>query len=82
MPITENQLITFMKNDLGVDTSDVQPDTPLFSSGLIDSFSLVGLITFIESSSDVKVDPMDVNLDNFDTVGSILAYTQRAETSR
>jgi acyl carrier protein len=78
MAMSRDDLVQFLRNDVGVDTTEVDDETALFSTGIIDSFSLVAVITFIETQEGIKVDPMDVNLDNFDTINSILAYTQRA----
>ncbi len=66
--------------ELGVDSEEVQPDTPLFSSGLIDSFSLVVLMTFIEKSGGVSISPADVTLENFDSVERILEFIERRKS--
>ena len=66
-----------MQDDLAVDTAEVNKETPLFSSGLIDSFSLVNLMAYIEGEGGFMISPTDVNLDNFDTISSILRFAQR-----
>ena len=73
MPI-KDILVGLLETELGVDTSDVEGDTPLFSSGLIDSFSLVSLLTCIESKWGFKVAPMEVNLDNMDSLERMTTY--------
>lgn len=77
MPLTRDDLIQFMDNELGVDTSDIDNDTALFSSGIIDSFALVTLITYIEKHCEFRVNPVDVNLDNMDSIDRILSYVDR-----
>ncbi|BCS31975.1 hypothetical protein TBR22_A11790 [Luteitalea sp. TBR-22] len=74
MSLTDDALIEFLREDLGVDTTGVTPQTPLFSSGLIDSFSLVTLLGHIEQTCGFRVGPTDVNLDNFDSIERIRAY--------
>ena len=69
-------LISYMKDRLGVDTTGVDDATPLFSSSLLDSFSIVELISFIESSAGIKMDAWDVTLDNLDSIAQILRYVQ------
>lgn len=64
----------YMNEDLGIDTSDIALDSPLFSTGIIDSFSLVSLLTYIEDTHNFSVNPADVNLDNFDSLEKMLAY--------
>jgi acyl carrier protein len=67
-------LLDYFKDRLGVDTEGVDDATPLFSSSLLDSFSIVELITFIESQAGIKMDAWDVTLDNLDSIGQILRY--------
>ena len=75
--IEERDIKSFMESELGVDTSAIQPETPLFSSGIIDSFSLVSLITFLEKKCGFNVDPMDVTLENLDTIQRVLEFVAR-----
>jgi acyl carrier protein len=67
-------LFTFMSDRLGLDLTDVDEDTPLFSSGIIDSAGMADLIVFIESESNVKFEPDDISLDNLDSIGRILGF--------
>ncbi len=76
MAVTRDSLFAYLGEQLSVDTSDLDDQTPLFSSGLIDSFSLVDLMTFVETEGGFKFNPADVNLDNLDSVSRILAFAQ------
>lgn len=67
----------FLTEELGVEGDNLQADTPLFSSGLIDSFSLVTLMSFIENAGEVSIDPSDVTLDNFDSIERIIQFISR-----
>ena len=58
----------------GLATGSFDGSTPLFSSGMLDSFTMVDLIMFIEKSAGVRLDPSDVTLDNLDTIDRILAF--------
>ncbi len=80
MTLTKENLLEAMRDELGVDTSRVEDETPLFSSGLIDSFSLLSLIVVIETKAEIRVAPLDVNLDNFDTIGRLLRFANRRTT--
>lgn len=73
MSLNAEDLIGYLKNDLNID-EPVDAETELFSSGLLDSVSMVGLITFIEERTGATIQPGDVTLDNFDTVERIQAY--------
>jgi acyl carrier protein len=76
MALTSDSLLGYLKDNVGLDTSAIQPDTPLFTSNLIDSFSLIDLIVFVESEMGVKIDPDDVQIENFDSVASIMHFAQ------
>ncbi len=73
MSLNAEDLIGYLKNDLNID-EPVDAQTELFSSGLLDSVSMVGLITFIEDRTGGTIQPGDVTLDNFDTIDAIMAY--------
>jgi acyl carrier protein len=72
--LTEDNLREFLRDEIGVETTTLSRDDLLFSSGLIDSFSLVTLLAHIERVCGFRIGPTDVNLDNFDSLGRILAY--------
>ena len=75
MAVTRNNLLEFLQGSLGVDVAELETDdTELYSSGLVDSFSIVHLIQFLEAQGGFEVDPTDVNLENLDSIRKILAY--------
>jgi acyl carrier protein len=78
MQLTPDVLLTYLRNDLGVDTDGIDGATPLFSSGVIDSFALVQLISYVEDSCGIRFSAADVNLDNLDSIDRIMAYVRRA----
>ena len=70
-------LLEFLEDELGVDTADIDVSTPLFSTQLVDSFALVTLMMYLEREGGITIAPADVNLDNMDSVGRMLAYVER-----
>ena len=46
----------------------IQPNEPLLSNGLVDSFSLVDLSIFIEKTYQVYIDNTELNRETFDTL--------------
>ena len=76
MELNKTDLIDYLGGELGIDTSDLDETTLLFSTGIIDSFALVSLIVFIEGKYDIKVQPMEVQLDNMDSIDRILRYVE------
>jgi acyl carrier protein len=56
-------------------------DEPIFSSGLLDSFSVTQLICFLEDNFAIKIAISDVTIQDFDTVGKILDLVGRLQTA-
>jgi acyl carrier protein len=77
MALTRDGLMAFLKNDLKLDTAEIGDASPLFSSGVIDSFMLVSLMGYVEKQGGFRIAPGDVTLDNLDTVARILAFAGR-----
>ncbi len=46
----------------------IEPDQPLLSSGLINSFSLIEMAMFIEETFHVRIEDFELNKDTFDTL--------------
>ncbi len=72
--MNRDALVSFLSTRLGLDTNGVGDDTALFSSGRLDSFSMVDLILFIEQQTESRMAPGDVRMDNLDSVTRILGY--------
>jgi acyl carrier protein len=47
-------------------------DTPLISSGYVDSFSMVSLLVFLENKFKIKIPPDRATPEAFDSVNSIV----------
>ena len=78
MVLNEQKIMEFLEEELDVEVDELNGDTELFSSELIDSFSMVSLMAFLEDSEGIQMSSMDVNLNNLDTVNRMLAYLQKA----
>jgi acyl carrier protein len=74
MAITQESLLRFLEEEVALDTADIEPETLLFSTGLIDSFSLVTLLSFLETEGGFRISPGDVTLENFDSIERMLAF--------
>ncbi|WEK03710.1 MAG: acyl carrier protein [Candidatus Devosia phytovorans] len=70
---TADELRDYLQTELSIEQA-LDDDTELFSTGLLDSVSMMSVIMFIEQRSGGEVRPADVTLDNFDTIGRIVAY--------
>jgi acyl carrier protein len=55
------------------------PDVHLIESGLVDSLGLFKVIAFIEDQCGAKIDPEDIVLENFATLGAIATLVHRKQ---
>ena len=76
--LTETRLREILEGDLGCDLDGIVSGSLLFSTGVVDSFTLVTLIMEIEKETGLKVGPSDVTLENFDSMERILIYVSSA----
>ena len=77
--INENSLREILEDDLGCDLEGVDSDTLLFSTGVVDSFALVTLMTRLEQQVGIRIGPADVTLENFDSINRILTFLARSK---
>ena len=81
MGITSEKIMHFMTDSLDVDLEGLDADTLLFSTGVIDSFALVSLMTFLESECEIRISPEAVTLENFDSVNKIIGFVNSFSNS-
>ena len=55
----------------------VVSNTPLFSSGIVDSFGVLELIAFLEDTFHIQIDPARHELTEFDSAAKIAALVTR-----
>lgn len=67
------KIISYIQEEL-LDDPDVEitNDTSLFQDRVLDSLSLVTLITFLEETFNIKVGTSEVSIENLDTVSNML----------
>ncbi|WP_342078283.1 acyl carrier protein [Yoonia sp. SS1-5] len=75
MALTTDDLIAYLKNELNLE-EDIDAETELFSSGMLDSVAMMNVIGFVEEKARIEVHPGDVTLENFDTVGRIVQLAE------
>ncbi|MCK4679633.1 acyl carrier protein [bacterium] len=59
------------------DDMEVDADTALISSGIVDSFSMVSLKAFLENKYDIRIPDADATPEAFDTVNSIVQIVEK-----
>ncbi|MBI4860252.1 MAG: hypothetical protein HY815_08315 [Candidatus Riflebacteria bacterium] len=55
------------------DDTQIGPDSPLISSGIVDSFSMVSLKTFLERKYKISIPDAKATPEAFDSVNKIVA---------
>ena len=76
----EDTILEYIRNEyLEEDDDDVELDanTPLISSGIVDSFSMVSLKRFLEKKYDISIPDQDASAEAFDTVTRIMTVIEK-----
>jgi acyl carrier protein len=72
--VTREVLVGYLVRDLGATPARLTDDASLFESGMLDSFRMIDLMAFLETSGGFRMDPSEVTMENLDTIGRILAF--------
>ena len=67
--ILEYVVMEFVEED---DDLEINPDTPLISGGIVDSFSMVSLKRFLEKKYKAQIPDAKATPEAFDSVNNIL----------
>jgi acyl carrier protein len=59
----------------------LDPEASLFSSGVLDSFTLVDFVSLIETECGIRVEDADLRPENFDTLVRVEEFVERAKAS-
>jgi acyl carrier protein len=74
MDDVKKMIIDYVKKEFLEDDSDreIKEDTPLISSGIVDSFSMVSLKTFLEKKYKIQIPDAKATPEAFDSVNNII----------
>ena len=61
----------------GEKASNLSDETPLRSSGIVDSVGLLRMIDFIEDRYKIQVDAYEAGVENFDRIEDIASFIQK-----
>jgi len=56
------------------DTVNINSDTPLISSGIVDSISTLKMVEFLEGKYQIEFEPHEVDRENLDTIELITSF--------
>jgi acyl carrier protein len=60
----------------GEDPDELTDDTPLMTTGILDSLATLKLVTFLESEFDIAVEAHEADAENLDTLDLIVALVE------
>jgi acyl carrier protein len=62
--------------------SNLHDDTPLRTSGILDSTAVLQLVSMVEAKFGIEVSAYEAGVENFDRVDDIAAFVQRKLVAR
>lgn len=70
-------LYYILKEYIDEEDIEINHDTPLISSGYVDSFSMVSLLVFLENKFKIKIPPSKATPEAFDSVNKIVSLVNQ-----
>lgn len=77
--IDEKALREFICQISLISKEELDYNKSLLASGIIDSISLLELVSFIESECQIKINPLEMSLENFDSIEKILSFIKKRQ---
>lgn len=78
--VTSDQIIRLLAERIHIEAPSA--DTDLMGAGLLDSLSLVELMTGLEEQFDIRISFDEIEIDNFSSVTRIVEYVNLRLASR
>lgn len=67
---------------LGESPANLRDDTPLRTSGILDSVATLRLVSFIEEQFGIEVEAHEAGVENFDRIEDIAAFVERKRAAK
>lgn len=74
--IYAEKLLAFINAEVSVSPEPIDVGTDLLLTGAVDSLGVVRITQWLEDELGFEVDPVEVTLDNFQTVEKMVAYAE------
>jgi acyl carrier protein len=65
----------------GETAANLSDDTPLRTSGILDSMATLSLVTFLEDTFGVSIEAHETGIDDFDRIEDIAALVARKQSA-
>ena len=69
-----DELAGYIEREVALEPEPVAADTDLLLTGLVDSLGVLRIVDWLEDRLGVDIDPADVVLEHFRTVGDMVEY--------
>jgi acyl carrier protein len=66
----------------GESPANLRDDTPLRTSGLLDSMATLRLVSFVEQEFGIEVEAHEAGIENFDRIEDIAAFVERKRAAK
>jgi acyl carrier protein len=74
--LTSADIRTWLAREVRIDLSKITDDTPLFSNGTLDSFTMVELVALVEERTGRLMPALEVTPENIDTINRVVAWAR------
>ena len=75
-----NNLHSLITKEMNIAVA-LEYNTPLLSSGFINSFRVTKLLLLLEKHYQIEIDPAEIGVDNFDTIEQIHRFIEHKKNS-
>jgi len=75
-------LLEYINRPVAASDTVVERHTDLLVTGAVDSLGVVRITQFMEDTLATEVDPLDVTLDNFQTVNQMFDFVLRQRAAK
>lgn len=75
--VIQKDLVDFVVRNFLVDESEIVLEESLVDQGIIDSFGLVEIATFIKKKYSIKTEETEMNRENFGSLVKMAMYVER-----
>lgn len=76
MSEVKNVLTTYLNETLDVKVENLEHGYQLLENGLIDSLTIVQLISFLEEKFNIDLVDSDFDISNFNTIESMVSFVE------
>ncbi len=71
-----DRLVAFVNDEVSVSPEPIALGTDLLLTGSVDSLGVIRISQWLEDELGIEVDPIDVTLENFQTIERMMRYAQ------